>query len=431
MALLLGIDLGTSYFKAALFDERGHLKGLGRVAVETARPAPGRFELDVTQFWTLLRQAVHDALRQAGAEARQLTGVSYSSQASTFLLLDRHDRPLTPLVSWLDTRGEGLEPALVAFSRTERFQETVGYSGVSGQTAVSKWRWFQRQEPELWARTRRVMTISDYFTFMLTGERVGDAGTASFLGVLDLPRGEWWPAALSAFEIEEEKLSTPLPPGSCCARTGERAMELLGVPAGVCFAVGSLDHHAGAIGAGLGRVAQVSITTGTVLAALALVDRVRARPDCFHGPHVDGKTFYRLAFDPRGAGQLEDYQRRSAPDLPIDRLLALAETAAEPHGRAVRQILEDIARTHCSLVQTLAPADTTGNILATGGGARSRLWLQIKADILGRPLVTSRSPEQGCLGAAVFAAVAAHHYSNLAEAQTAMTEAGDSFAPRR
>lgn len=440
MALLLGIDLGTSYFKAALFDLQGRLKGLGRVAVDRANPAPGRYELATEVFWRLLKQAVQEAMQQAGAEAKAIGGMSYSSQASTFLLLDERDEPLTPLISWLDTRGEGLEPALAAFSKTEQFHERVGFSGVGSQSAVSKWRWFQRERPGVWARTRSVMTISDYFTFALTGERAGDAGTAAFVGLYDLQRREWWPAALAAFEIEREKLSTLLPPGATCGRTCSRAAELLGLPAGIPFAVGSLDHHAGAIGAGVGRLAEVSITTGTVLAALALVTRVTTRRDCFHGPHIDGKSYYCLAFDPGGAGRLEDYQRQFAPELTIERLLALAETAGDNddasggagrlHGSAVRRILEEIALTHRRLVQAVSEPGGSGNVLATGGGARSRLWLQIKADVLRRPVVTSRSPEQGCLGAAVFASVAGGHHANFEEAQTAMTVAGETFRPK-
>jgi xylulokinase len=433
-ALLLGIDLGTSYFKAALFDLRGTLKGLGRVAVEKSTPAPGRVELAPTRFWELLRQAVQEALREAEARPGDITGLSYSSQASTFLLLDHQDRPLTPLIIWLDTRGESLEESLVAFSRTSRFHETIGFHGVSGQSAVSKWRWFQQHEPILWGRTSRVMTISDYFSFALTGERVGDAGTASFLGLFDQSRRAWWPAALSAFEIESDKLSSPLLPGSACGQTSVQATDLLGLPAGIPFAVGSLDHHAGAIGAGLERFARLSITTGTVLAALGLVDRVQCRRDCFHGPHFDGKAYFCLAFDPAGAGRLEAYQQQLAPTHSIDRLLALAADSnhgSDPHGPAVRRLLTEIAVTHRTLVERIAGTDFHGSILATGGGARSPLWLQIKADVLGHTMVTSRSPEQGCLGAAIFAAVAGRHYGSLSEAQAAMTEAGDSFLPAR
>ena len=95
MALLLGIDLGTSYFKVGLFTPDGALRGLGRVPVKKTEPAPGRCELAVEEFWRALRRGLSEALTESGEAAAEIVGVSYSSQASTFLLLDDHDAPLT------------------------------------------------------------------------------------------------------------------------------------------------------------------------------------------------------------------------------------------------------------------------------------------------------------------------------------------------
>src|ERR1017187_3330883 len=106
MSLLLGIDLGTSYFKVGLFDAAGALKGLGRAAVEKDVPAPRRSQLPVPRFWSLLRRALTEALTQAGANAREIAAVSYSSQTNSFVLLDRADSPLTPIVLWTDERAE-------------------------------------------------------------------------------------------------------------------------------------------------------------------------------------------------------------------------------------------------------------------------------------------------------------------------------------
>ncbi len=172
------------------------------------------------------------------------------------------------------------------------------------------------------------MTLPDYLTFTLTGERVGDASTAAFLGLYDLSGREWWPAALNAFEIDPDLLSEPLLPGTRCGQTNEGATIRLGLPTGIPFTVGGLDHHVAGLGSGLDRLGEVSISTGTVLAAMSLVDKVIPRDGCYHGPHFDRGRFYRLAFDPRGAGQLEDYQRRFAPDHSLDQLLALAALAA-------------------------------------------------------------------------------------------------------
>jgi sugar (pentulose or hexulose) kinase len=305
----------------------------------------------------------------------------------------------------------------------------VGHRGISPQSAVSKWRWFQRHESALWRRSRRVQTLSDYFTYSLTGERVGDAGTAAFLGLYDLHRQEWWPAALAAFEIPREKLSTPLLPGTRCGRTTAHASDLLGLPPGIPFAVGSLDHHAGALGAGLGPLARVSTTTGTVLAVLTVIDHVTAREDCYHGLQVDRGSYYCLAFDSAGAGRLEEYHRQHAPELTLDQLLQLAATPTENHGRAAQCLLLEIAARHRRLVDRVAGARFRGNILATGGGSRSPLLLQIMANTLECPVVTSRPLEAGCLGAALFAAVAAGHFARMADAQQAMVHAGSSFLP--
>ncbi len=445
MTLLLGIDLGTSYFKVGLFDPAGTLKGLGRVAVPVQTPAPGRCELSVDLFWDVLRRGLGEALAEAGAVLTDIAGLSYSSQANTFLLLDRRDRPLTPLVVWVDERGEPVEEELKRFSHTLEFGQKTGFHGITGSWAVAKWRWWQKTEPRLWSKTRRVMTLSDYFTFSLTGERAGDASTAAFLGIYDLASREWWPDALHAFQIDPDQLSNPLPPGTRCGRTGEGAMTRLSLPAGIPFTVGGLDHHVAGLGSGLGRLGEVSISTGTVLAAMGLVDEVVPQEGCYHGPHFDGIRFYRLAFDPRGAGQLEEYQRRFAPDRTLEQLLALAALAQpgcdpghEPkpgasdreHGEFVRHLLERIAVSHRHLLgQVMGAHPHPRTIVATGGGARSALWLQIKAAVLGATVVRPRGQELACLGASLLAGVGAGIFCGLDEASQSVVREEVRYVP--
>lgn len=125
MALLLGIDLGTSCFKVGLFDEIGTMRGLGRVAVGKSSPAPGRSELPVAEFWRLLRQGLAEALAQAKARSGDIVGLSYSSQANSFLLLDDRNEPITPLVIWSDQRAHPVEQAVVDFGRSEPFRRLM------------------------------------------------------------------------------------------------------------------------------------------------------------------------------------------------------------------------------------------------------------------------------------------------------------------
>ena len=442
MPHLLGVDLGTSYFKVGLFNETGALLGLSRLPLRAESPVPGQFEVAVPLFWQLLREGVAGVLHQAGIRADQIAGLSYSSQANTFVLLDRADRPLTPLVLWTDKRGDPLPEALAEFTRTDAYGRRIGFTGMTGGWAPAKWRWFRENRREVWLEVRRMQTISDYFTFALTGQSVGDAGTASLLGLYDLTAGDWWPAALNAFEIDSAKLSQPLPPGKSCGVTSAAAAERIGLPAGIPFAVGSLDHHMAALGSGLGRLADVSISTGTVLAATTRVPEVLALPGCYHGPDFR-EGFYRLAFDPKGAGQLEEYQRQYAPDLSLEQLVALAAeapaaqtratlgppTSREAHGRQMRYLLEKIAAAQRTLVRHAVAGAPVQRVVATGGGARSELWLQIKADMLGVPVTAPASPERACLGAAMAAAVAAGIYRDLDEASAAMVQPGRTYEP--
>jgi xylulokinase len=333
---------------------------------------------------------------------------------------------------------------MARFAETEVFCRTVGFVGLSGGFAVAKWGWFRANQPEVWKSVGRIMTMADYFTFALTGERVGDASTAALLGLYDLAKRGWWNEALRVCQVEEDKLSVPLSPGSPCGRTVARATALLGLPAGIPFAVGGLDHQVAALGSGLGRFADMSISTGTVLAAMALVDEVVPFRGCYHGPNFGGRGFFRLAFDPLGAGQLEDYQRRFAPGLTIEQLIALAArvpAGAKPapdsggarsdyeHGVGMRSLLESIAVTHRVLGQRVAGAGKVTRIVATGGGARSAVWLQIKADILGVPIVTPTCPERACLGAALLAGVAAGVFKDLTEASDQMVHEAICFNP--
>jgi xylulokinase len=429
MALLLGIDLGTSYFKVGLFSPDGELRGLGRAPAGTEQPAPDRAELPVAVFWERLRRALDQALEHAGADAGEIAGLSYSSQANTFVLLDAGGTELTPLIVWNDRRAHPVDADLAAFGDSPEHGPATGMCGMVPERAPVKGRWLARHEPEVWSRARRFLTISDYLTYRLTGEAAGDASTAVLTGLYHLATRGWWPEALAAFGLQAGMLATPRPPGTPCGRTTEAARTLLGLTPGIPFAVGALDHHAAALGSGLGETADASLSTGTVLAAMVLVSEVDPTPGCIHGPHTDGIRFYRLAFDPDGAGRLEAYQQRHAPDLTIKELLRQAGQRTPGHGREVRALLENIASTHHELLRRVAGATAVKRLTATGGGARSPLWLQITADTIGLPVAAVDSPERACLGAAMFAAAACGMWPDIETAARRMLPPPRVFVP--
>ncbi len=455
MRLVLGIDLGTTYFKTGVFDPDGVCRGLVRSPVPKVESAEC-CELDPDRFWETLRDATREALRLAGGATGDLQAIGYASQANSFLLLDADDQPLTPLILWPDRRGEGRAPEFVAlFNRPDFLAVTgLGFEPMA-EFAASKLCWLRRNEPRRWAAAHALQTISDYLIYSLTGRRVGDASTTALTGLMELETLAWWPAALDQLALDRRLLSQPLRTGHPAGRVTERGAGRLGVPVGAPVAAGGLDHHIAALGAGVGRLASLSESTGTVLACLGLASRPDPRPACCVGPaHLPGQ-YYRLGSGPDGGAGLDWYQRHFAPELTVAELLHLAgeapagcrgvraaraiqnrspdeafnrPPAQRSHGDCVRAILEMQADALGELIDRLGMGDCRA-ILATGGAARSDLWLQVKADRLGRTIIRVNTAEPACRGAAMLAACAAGWFSGLDAAGAAWVRAERVFEP--
>lgn len=456
MDLVLGIDLGTSYFKLGLFDRGGNLRGLGRTAVQVETGDGSRAELPVDRFRDCLKQGLAEALAAADAVPGDVVAVSYSSQANTFVLLDAADRPLTPLILWNDSRVEVPQPEVERVWGLPAFSSVTGIGMDSGGGfAVAKLLWLRANEPDTWRAATRVMTISDYLAFLLTGNAVGDAGTAGLTAILDVQKLEWWGEALGLLDIPASLLSAPLRPGSGAGRVTDAGSRLLGVSPGIPFAVGGLDHHMAALGAGVGTLAPFSESTGTVMACLRLSDSFRCVANTCTGPGVNEGEFYTLAFDGNGASVLEWYARNHAPGISFRELDRLAEavpsgcdglvarsgadqydglegfenvTSSHGTGHFVRAVLESAARTLGELIDTLSP-ERPGRIVATGGGAVSDVWLRIKADMLGIEFLRTGCSEPACMGAAMQAAVAAGWFDDIREASEGWISVGSEFMP--
>lgn len=457
MEIVLGVDLGTSYFKLGLFDCDGKLHGLGRVAVETDKGDGTRCELPTERFWAALREGLRSALEQASADAEDIVALAYSSQANTFVLLDENHQPLTPLILWSDRRVSEADPAVTRIWQRDDFSNIAGLGiGESPELAVAKLKWFQREQPEIWAKTNRIMTISDYFTCALTGKPVGDASTASLLGIVDVQQLKWWDDALDLLGLSVEQLSQPLRPGTAVGCVSTEGAKCLGVSCGIPFCVGGLDHYVAAVGAGVGTIAPLSESTGTVLACLGLTDLFEPAENVSVGPGHSDCGYYRFAFGDNGAGALEWYQEKHAPQSSIAELVELAQSVppgcdglialpcpqkhsqlegfknrAAIHRPAhfARAIMESVAASLRDLVDDLCPQGRPERIVATGGGAVSDLWLQIKADLLGVEFVRTQCHEPACQGAAMFAAVAAGWFDDLYHVGSEWAKVVRSFVP--
>jgi len=242
----------------------------------------------------------------------------------------------------------------------------------------------------------------------------------------------WMPAACESVGLDPAALPPIVRAGSDLGPIRPMVAEMFDLPPGVRVIMGALDQYAGAIGVGNVAPGGVSETTGTVLAVVRCsADFSPADAPFFQGPAWAPDRFYRMAFGSVSANLLEWY-RNGLPDRPsyaeLDALAAAAPAGAaglslradalarpvgegfvggdarQERGRAVRCILETVARALADHVRTLCGAEPPAEIRCAGGGARSDIWLQIKADVTGIPMTALTCPEPTSLGAAMLAA---------------------------
>lgn len=435
MAKILAIDLGTTYFKISLFDRSGRLVDKRRIAPRIVASQDGRVELAADDLGEAIGRGIIELGNCAEGGLADVEAVSLATQTNSFLLLDASDHPLTPIILWPDRRAADLEAEVQQRCDGPGFSVATGIPQVTVQFMLAKLLWLQRQSPKTWAQRSKLCLISDYLTMEWTGQHITEAGAAGLTGLLDIHRCQWRPEMLARFEIDPCRLPAVVRAGTDLGPIDPRAARRFGLPPRCRFVVGCLDQYAAAIGVGNVEPGSISETTGTVLATVRCAERFGAQhgPAVFQGPAFREGLYWQMIFGDVSANCLHWY-RDQLPDRPdFDQLVALAEevgpgaeglrlrtnvalttpeavfdglTPRHTRGHMVRCILEAVAWALDEQVQTLSEGAPPAEILCAGGAAKSDLWRQIKADVLGIATVATECPEPASLGAAMLAEAA-------------------------
>lgn len=427
---VLGVDLGTTNIKAMLVDRAGLVAGHASARFEYTRSPDDRCELPPNDFLATVRGVIGAACHGAGASPRQIRALSYGSQANTFLLLDRDDQPLTPLIVWNDRRAAPPDHDLRAFLESEDFLAHAGFQLPAPELAVAKLRWLHRHSPALMERARQFLSLSDFLVYTLSGERSGDQATASLLGLWSQHESRWWEAALAQAGCDATMFPRLVPPGAVAGPVSASGAEVMGLAAGTLLVAGTLDHHAAAWGAGVGSLADCSESTGTVIACLRIMPTRQTGSGYFIGPDLKPGSWYACAFSSNGASVLEDFRDRNAAGMSIQELIGLAASgSSDAMASGARSIMESISNELGALLRHLYGDQSPSAIVATGGGAASDYWLALKSRMLGVPFLRSNTTHPAAYGAAMMAAVGAGWFSRADEASKEWVRITRRFEP--
>ena len=447
---LLGIDLGTSSVKALLSTETGRILGWGSAGYPILRPHPGWAEQRPGDWWRATVAAVRQALSCARDTSAPIAAVGLSGQMHGTVLLDRAGQLLAPAVIWPDQRSHRQVQEITGRIGADRLIELTGSPVATGFQAATI-HWVQQERPGLWQQVHTVLLPKDYLRYRLTGETHTDPSDGSGTLLLDVRRRDWSPEVLAALDIDAARLPPVHPSAAVAGHLSRQAAEALGLPAGVPVVTGAADTACGALGAGTvdGRTLLLTISTGgqIVLPAPEVeVDRA-GRVHTFCGalaPGPDQAGWYQMAailcagmalrwlrdqvFCVPGRPDGAAYARMVAWAEPVPAgargLLFLPYLAGERtphmdpqarglflgltvgHGRAelVRAVLEGVVLACYDAYLVLAELGARPErIVVAGGGARSRLWQQIVADVFGLPVQRLQVGQQSALGAVLLA----------------------------
>jgi xylulokinase len=455
---LLGIDIGTGSVKALAVGLDGRPLACATVEHPMHYVRPGWSENDPDDWFRGVVAAVGELLAVDGVDGDAVVGMCLVSQRDPWVLLDQAMRPLRSSISWTDRRSG---PVLAEFAARMGFSWLIDQTGVVpiAGLGLPTLLWIQRHEPEVWSATRRLLSPKDYVLFRLTGLAGTDVSSPARSVMNDI-RGDCWSAEICAAAGIPLRLLPEITwlPWERVAELDRDAARLLGLRAGVPVAAGGGDDPSATLGAGAVEVDDLCAGTGTssdwrLVTGSGHPDAVQARGDMAR--HVVAGRFifevciestgsslrwFRDAFLGLGAGS-DDYaalveEARAVPPgadglwfLPFvdgaKRAPWYLEHATggfmgivSGHTRAhlARALLEGIAFAYPATLDLVAPGrDRSRPITLVDGEARSDLWNQIKADVTGVPIRTTRIPESAAVGAAILAGQSAGEFTDAAE----------------
>ena len=432
---LVGLDVGTTGVKALRISETGEVLARHEEEYPLSIPQPGWAEQDPEDWWRASERAL--AAIGAGDAPLGLTG-----QMHGLVLLDAADRVLRPAILWNDQRTGAECAEIEERIGFERLVALTGNRALPGFTAP-KLVWVRKQEPDVWAKAAHVLLPKDYVRLRLTGERAIDAAEASGTLLFDVAGRRWSDEVCDALEIPLEWL----PPAAESTAIG-----------------GAGDQQAGALGVGVVGPGPLSVVLGTSGVVFAALPGYQADPEarvhvfC----HAVPDTWEAMGVMLSAAGSLRwlrdvvggDYDELVAeaahwpPGTEGLTFLPYLQGERTPHadpsaramfeglslrhdrGALVRSVLEGVAfglRDSLELLKALGVEPAAGR--ASGGGARSELWLKIVASVLDIPIERTAVEEGAAYGAALLGGVASGVFGSAQEAVDACVRVRDTVEP--
>jgi xylulokinase len=456
---LLGIDISTTGAKALLIDELGTVVGSATTPLELYTPRPLWSEQNPADWWEGAKRSIRHLLALPDVNPEEISAIGLTGQMHGLVLLDSQGEILRPALLWNDQRtGEQCDEIRRRIGK-ERLIRTTGNDALTGFTAP-KILWVQQEEPQIWKDARHILLPKGYVRYKLTGEMAMDRAGGSGTLLFDLKTRSWSDEVLDALDIPSEMVPDTFEGPQITGQVSAEASRETGLPEGIPVVGGGGDQAAQAVGVGAVEPGIIALTLGTSGVVFATTERPLIEPEGrLHAfCHAVPDHWHFMGVMLSAAGSLQWYRDTLAADTSFDDLVLEAEdvspgcegliflpyltgertpypdplargawiglTVRHERSHLTRSVLEGVAfgiKDSFRLIQK-SGLGMIEQVRISGGGAKSPLWRQIMADVLGISLVTVNTTEGAAYGAALLAGVGVGSFDSVPEACAAMIQ---------
>lgn len=463
MKYFLGIDSGTSGVKAIVVGEDGSTVGIGYQEIDVITEKPMWAEQDPNEWWSACKYAIKEAVEKSGV-GKSIDGIGITGQMLGSTLLDKNNKVLGNCIIWLDQR---------AIEEVETIKEKAGMDFLLEKTSnipltgywAPKLMWVKKHQPEVYEKIANVLFPKDYLKFMLTGEISLEVTDSSGSYLFDVANRKWSDEMFEICGLDRHIVSdNVIESQEIAGYLKADIAEELGLNPGISVVGGAGDQPACGLGSGVYKEGIVSATIGTsgvVYAAAnkpipdvkqaAALSFCHSVPNtwCLFGCTLAAGGSFKWLRDTVFTNELEMMKQKgedvytlmtekaSKAQIGSEGLVFLPYLNGErtpypdPYAKGVffglsyrhglneitRSVMEGVTFSLRDTIELLRDVDVSvGEVRASGGGAKSKLWLQMQADIYNANIVTTNVSETGCVGAAIMAGIGAGHFKNAEEA---------------
>ncbi|MDO8685118.1 MAG: FGGY-family carbohydrate kinase, partial [Clostridiales bacterium] len=470
---LMGLDIGTSGCKATIIDMEGNIKGQAYKEYSLIAPRPGWEEIDPDMVWNSVKEVIVKSLSRCKDES--IKAISVSSFGEAVIPIDIKGNVLYNSIIYIDIRGQ---------EEAEYLKDGLGYEKILGITgasvhpmySINKIMWMKQHIPEVYNNTWKFLLFADFILFKLGAKPHTDYSLAARTMAFDIINKKWSAEILEYAGVEDDKFGEPVQAGTVVGEISKSAAEELGLPQGLLLVAGGHDQPCAALGAGVIKNDMAVDGLGTTECITPAFDRpvisdAMARSSFACVPHVKKDMYVTYAFSFTSGSVLKWYRdnfghvyKEEAAKSGVNIYDLLIEKAAKwpskvfvlPHfaGAAtpymdttakgaivglnintkaediIKAILEGITFEMMVNIEKLGDAGVrVDEMRVVGGLAKSELFLQLKADMMGRKVTTLNVSEAGTLGVAILAGTASGVYKNLEDAVDKLVKKRKEFYP--